>query len=73
MDHARSQRQSGAHGAAAGAQLVGSTITRMLVDKGYRGHNAPPERKFRVFISGQKRGVTPSIKRQLRRGPPSGP
>ena len=27
--------------------------------KGYRGHNAPPDHKFKVFISGQKRGVTP--------------
>jgi IS5 family transposase len=47
--------------------LVGSTIARILVDKGYRGHNAPPDHKFRVFISGQKRGVTPQIKRELRR------
>ena len=47
--------------------LVGSTIARILADKGYRGHNAPPDYKFRVFISGQKRGVTPRIKRQLRR------
>src|SRR5258705_8751743 len=47
--------------------LVGHTIARILADKGYRGHNAPPDHKFRVFISGQKRGVTPSIKRQLRR------
>jgi IS5 family transposase len=47
--------------------LVGSTIARILADKGYRGHNAPPDYKFRVFISGQKRGVTPSIKRELRR------
>jgi len=47
--------------------LVGNTIARMLMDKGYRGHNAPPDYKFRVFISGQKRGVTPRIKRQLRR------
>jgi IS5 family transposase len=47
--------------------LVGNTIARILVDKGYRGHNAPPDYKFRVFISGQKRGVTPSIKRALRR------
>jgi len=47
--------------------LVGNTIARMLMDKGYRGHNAPPDYKFRVFISGQKRGVTPKIKRQLRR------
>jgi IS5 family transposase len=47
--------------------LVGNTIERILADRGYRGHNAPPDYKFRVFISGQKRGVTPSIKRALRR------
>jgi transposase, IS5 family len=47
--------------------LVGNTIERLLTDNGYRGHNAPPDYKFRVFISGQKRGVTPRIKRQLRR------
>jgi IS5 family transposase len=47
--------------------LIGNVIERMLLDKGYRGHNAPPEYKFRVFISGQKRRVTPKIKRELRR------
>ena len=47
--------------------LVGNVIERMFLDKGYRGHNAPPEYKFRVFISGQKRRVTPQIKRELRR------
>jgi IS5 family transposase len=47
--------------------MVGNTLQRILTDKGYRGHNAPPDYKFRVFISGQKRGVTPAIKRQLRR------
>jgi IS5 family transposase len=47
--------------------LVGNTIERILADKGYRGHNAPPDYKFRIFLSGQKRGVTPKIKRQLRR------
>jgi transposase, IS5 family len=47
--------------------LVGNTIERLLADKGYRGHNAPPDYKFRVFISGQKRRVTPKIKRELRR------
>jgi transposase, IS5 family len=47
--------------------LVGNTIARILADKGYRGHNAPPDYKFRVFISGQKRGVTPQIKGELRR------
>jgi hypothetical protein len=47
--------------------LVGNVIARILADKGYRGHNAPSDHKFRVFISGQKRGVTPKIKRELRR------
>jgi IS5 family transposase len=46
--------------------LIGNIIERLLGDKGYRGHNAPPEYKFRVFTSGQKR-VTPKIKRELRR------
>jgi transposase, IS5 family len=48
-------------------KLVGNTIQRAIADKGYRGHNAPPDYKFRIFISGQKRGVTPQIKRALRR------
>jgi IS5 family transposase len=47
--------------------LIGNIIVRLLADKGYRGHNAPPDYKFRVFLSGQKRGVTPRIKRELRR------
>jgi IS5 family transposase len=47
--------------------LIGNIIERLLADKGYRGHNAPADYKFRVFISGQKRRVTPKIKRELRR------
>jgi transposase, IS5 family len=47
--------------------LIGNTIERILADKGYRGHNAPPDYKFRVFTSGQKRHMTPKIKRELRR------
>jgi IS5 family transposase len=47
--------------------LIGNIIERLVLDKGYRGHNAPPEYKFRVFTSGQKRRVTPQIKRELRR------
>ncbi len=47
--------------------LTGNIIERLVLDKGYRGHNAPPEYKFRVFISGQKRRVTQQIKRELRR------
>lgn len=47
--------------------LVGNTIKRIFADKGYRGHNAPPDYKFRVFIAGQKRRMTPKIKREMRR------
>jgi transposase, IS5 family len=46
---------------------LGGTLKRLVADKGYRGHNAPPEYKFRVYLSGQKRGVTDAIKRDLRR------
>ena len=48
-------------------RIVGNTIERILADKGYRGHNAPPDYKFKVFTSGQKRRMTPKIKRELRR------
>jgi IS5 family transposase len=47
--------------------LIGNTIERVITDKGYRGHNAPPDYKFRVFIAGQKRRMTPKIKREMRR------
>ena len=46
--------------------LVGNTIERVLA-AGYRGHNAPPEYKFRVYTAGQKRRMTPQVKRQMRR------
>ena len=47
--------------------LVGNRLERILADAGYRGHNAPPDYKFRVYTAGQKRRVTPQIKRELRR------
>ncbi len=46
---------------------IGASLKRIVADRGYRGHNAPQEHKFRVFISGQKRRVTEQIKRELRR------
>ena len=48
-------------------QLTGTTLKRILADAGYRGHNAPETHKFRVFTAGQKRRVTPAIKRQMKR------
>jgi len=46
---------------------IGNQISRLLADAGYRGHNAPATHKFRIFTAGQKRRVTPAIKRQMRR------
>ena len=47
--------------------LVGNVLERIFADAGYRGHNASPDYKFKVFTVGQKRRVTPQIKRQMRR------
>jgi transposase, IS5 family len=45
--------------------LTGREIERAYVDKGYRGHDASIP--WRVFKSGQKRGVHGQIKKELRR------
>ena len=46
---------------------IGAPLTRIVADRGYRGHNAPPDMRFKIYISGQRRGVTDAIKRELRR------
>lgn len=46
-------------------KLTGVEVRRIHVDKGYRGHNHP--HKFRVWISGQVRRVTKTIRREMRR------
>ena len=46
---------------------IGANLSRIVADRGYRGHNAPPDHRFKVYISGQRRGVTEAIKRDLRR------
>lgn len=48
-------------------KLTGATLKRILADAGYRGHNAPQNHRFCVFTAGQKRRVTPAIKRQMKR------
>jgi len=45
--------------------LTGIEPDRIYVDRGYRGHDYA--RKERVFIARQRRGLTPTIKRELRR------
>ena len=46
---------------------VGAELDRIVVDAGYKGHHAPAERRLRVYVAGQKRGVTREIKRAFRR------
>lgn len=46
-------------------KITGIEPERAYVDRGYRGHDYP--NKHRVFRSGQKRGVTASIKKELRK------
>src|SRR6185437_1324209 len=46
---------------------IGASLARIVADRGYRGHNAPPDHKIKVYVSGPKRGVTEAIKRDLRR------
>src|SRR3712207_8042978 len=46
--------------------LSGVEPDRIYVDSGYRGHDYA--RKERVFIARQRRGVTPTLKKGVRRG-----
>ena len=46
---------------------IGAPLTGVVADRGYPRHNAPPDMRFKVSISGQKRGVNDAIKRELRR------
>ena len=46
-------------------EMTGVAIQRLYVDKGYRGHDYGGEAK--VMISGKKRGLTPTMKRELKR------
>jgi IS5 family transposase len=45
----------------------GARLARIVADRGYLGRNAPPDHKMKGYISGQKRGITEAIKRDLRR------
>src|SRR5262249_47491786 len=47
--------------------LASAIIDRCITDAGYRGHNAPPHHKFKVYTSGQERRVTAQIKREFKR------
>src|ERR1700748_3141135 len=44
--------------------MTGVAVARGYVDRGYRGHGLAHRR---IFVSGQRRNVTPTIRRELRR------
>src|SRR4051812_15066281 len=46
---------------------IGAELDRVVTGAGYRGHHAPKEKRFRVYVAGQKRGLTAAIKRAFRR------
>jgi IS5 family transposase len=48
-------------------QTIGAELARVVTDAGYKGHHAPKQKRFRVYVAGQKRGLTPAIKRAFRR------
>ena len=45
--------------------MTGVAVQRTHVDKDYRGHNHP--NRFQVWISGQVRRVTATIRREMKR------
>ena len=47
--------------------LIGTDISRILADAGYRGHHAPDTHKFRVFTQEQKRGLPDAVKKMMKR------
>src|ERR1700751_5302394 len=42
--------------------LIGNVLDRCITDAGYRGHNAPPDHKLKVYTTGQKTRATPPIR-----------
>jgi IS5 family transposase len=47
-----------------GVAVACGYVDRGYVDRGYRGHGLDHRR---IFVSGQRRGITPTIRRELRR------
>src|SRR5215208_6542787 len=46
---------------------VGTDLARIVTDAGYKGHHAPQDSRFRVYVAGRKRGLSAAIKRAFRR------
>jgi hypothetical protein len=37
------------------------SVTKIVADAGYRGHNASKEKAFKVYVAGQKRGLSDTV------------
>lgn len=48
-------------------ETIGVNLDKAVADAGYRGHNAPKDKMFKVHVAGYKRGLTKAVKRALRR------
>ena len=48
-------------------ETIGVNLAKAVADAGYRGHNAPKDKMFKVHVAGYKRGLTKAVKRALRR------
>ncbi|RWL93240.1 IS5 family transposase [Mesorhizobium sp.] len=46
---------------------IGANLGKIVADAGYRGHNAPKDKTFKVHVAGYRRGLTKAVKRALRR------
>ena len=46
---------------------IGVALERIVTDAGYKGHNAPKHQRFKVYVAGQRRGLTAAIKPAFRR------
>ncbi len=48
-------------------RTVGASLDKIVTDAGYRGHNAPKDKQFKVYVAGMKRGLTKTVKSYFRR------
>jgi transposase, IS5 family len=42
---------------------IGAGLERIVTHARYKGHNAPTHQRFKVYVAGQRRGLTAPIKR----------
>jgi transposase, IS5 family len=46
---------------------LNAELARVVTYAGSKGHTAPKVKRFKVYVAGQKRGLSPAIKRAFRR------